>query len=632
MKVFWIGCWALLVPASAQETTAIEEQITVYSSKAERSLEESVSRVVVVTAAEMERQQWHTVSDVLEHQAGMTVVSNGGDGSLTRVFMRGANSNHVLVLVDGAKRNDGSSVDRAYDFAHLSTSGVERIEIMYGSQSVLYGSDAMAGVINVVTKSGHAAAQGSLFLEGSDAGEHTASMNWQGGSTRVGLSLAADHTYNDSLSIANDSFSTALERDSYERTQARLGAKVQGQRMDASVHLDWLEGQMDLDAFGGDFGDDADFRGRIREWGVSSSVGYKWSSMVRTDWVANVSETDSTTVNPDNFLPQFVDRSRFLGRNSELDLRTLILIGASQRLLVGAEWESEDAEGESLYHFSGEPFVSEFDGNADSLSGYAQLGGELTRGSYLIGARWDDHDQFGSEVTYQLGGSWVIPELKARMSSQFATGFRAPSLYQLYSEYGNGTLDAETSRSWEVGVERGWLDDRLSAELRWHQTTYEHLITFFFDATSFASYFVNEDLAETRGYESSLTYKNQWVTAIVNYEHLNAEDGEGQRLLRRPDEQYGVTINGNWGKRLTGFLRWTHEGKREDITFDPLSFESVRVALDAIDMVDLGASYRVSNRIETQARILNLLDDEAVRVIGYNNHGRRYLLGIKIQL
>ncbi len=632
MKLSVMAIWLVTaMPVFGQGDILIKEQITVISSKADRSHESAVSQIKVITADEIERHQWKTVQEVLEYQAGITIVSNGGDGSLSRVFLRGAPSEHVLVLVDGAKRNDASGVSRAYDFAHQSTAGIERIEVLYGPQSVLYGSDAVSGVIHIISRHGHEQAQGHFALEASDEGAWRASTDWMAASEQNSLSFSVDQWQTDGVSAANDNFSDPLEDDGYDRSHIQVGVGHSRDRVKLGLDLNWLEGRMDLDSFGGSFGDDPDFRGAIRELSAAGFVEYQWSDRINSHVQANLGETRRRTRNPDSFEPTLESHNEYSGTNSEIGWRNVIQIDDTHRLLAGLEWEREAATGNDLFYFGETPFTSALDGEAETFASFAQLGGESKQGSYLAGVRWADHDQFGEALTYQAGASAVLPVIGTRVSAHLGTGFRAPSLYNLYSQYGNQELEAEKSTSWELGVQQHWEAQKLTADVRYHQARYKQLITFFFDANTFASYYINEDRAQISGLEASLEYQGRHLKIKAFVEDLDAHNGLDEKLLRRPERQFGLSLNGQILDRLHYFARWRHEGERDDITFDSTTFEQIRVQLAVIDLVDLGVRFRFNPRWSTHIRADNVLDDDQVRVVGYKNQGRRFFGGFTLQ-
>ncbi|MCB1043439.1 MAG: TonB-dependent receptor [Acidobacteria bacterium] len=610
------------------EDPDIDLQLTVYSSKADRALEAIPGQVQVITAEDIEKNQWNTVAEALATQPGLTLVNQGGDGSLTRLFLRGANSEHVLVLVDGAERNHAGGVARAYDFAHVSTVGVERIEIMYGPQSVLYGSDAVAGVINIVTKTAKEKMTGAATATwGEDQWSTRAEFQTRTGET--GIYVSAEQRQSGGLSASDDRQIESPEKDDAAHTHARVGLDHKFQRLQTGIKLDWLEGRLDLDAFGGDFGDDSNYRGNIRESSAVAFAGFQWFEGAESRVQINFSETRRRDRNPDDYQPDLVARSEYTGHNMELDWRNTFAIASSSRLLAGVEWEQERAEGSDRYYFGDTPFDSALDADADTRAVYAQLGGTWPKGSYLAGARYDDHDRFGGELTYQLGGTWSLSDA-THLSAQYGTAFRAPSLYQLYSQYGNRELEAERGKLWEVGIHHRW--SNLEWDVRHHRADYEELMSFFFDPETFASYYINEASAEIKGTESSITARFKQVSFRVYGELLDTKDASGNELLRRPKNRYGLSVNGQYGERWHWSLNWLHEGERKDITFDPLDFSQVRINLKAIDLVDLGAQAKVTQRMSIQAHISNALDDEAVRVFGYLSHGRRYTLGITAHL
>ena len=226
-------CSVGLMSVMAQdEMPQTEEQMVVLGTKSDRPVDEINGRVLIVTKEEIEKHQWKTVADVLQTMPGVSLVRNGGDGKLTTVFMRGANSENTLVLLNGTKLNDPSGVGRGYDFGHLSTAGIERLELILGPQSTLYGTDASSGVINIVTTTGGDETTGKVSSEFSDEDSVRLSAGVGGSAGKLHYAVQADYYDSDSISAAVDPRFLRPESDPYENTtlHVRLWLRFGGRR------------------------------------------------------------------------------------------------------------------------------------------------------------------------------------------------------------------------------------------------------------------------------------------------------------------------------------------------------------------------------------------------------------------
>ena len=644
-KLKLLGC--LLLSAAtvlwAQKPVEIEEEIKVIGSKSETPRDEFGSTVHIVTEQDIERRQWRTLSQVLRNTPGVAIAQTGSDGGVATLFLRGAKAEDVLVLLNGVKLNDAAGIGRGYDFAHLSTTGIERIEIMAGPQSVLYGSDASAGVVNIIMKEG-AKPSFSAMIETADEDYSGASI---GISDRKGMfRYAAEFGYSDSKSISarSDGFGSALEKDGYTNLNGhvRLGFDL-GSDRSLGLGLHFTDADSDFDATSGD---DPNFTGDYRQTAFNLGYEARPNGLWGYGLFLTHSQTDRTNRDgKDLFHPSDALDSDFQGVNLGAEFRNSIDFNDKTRLIAGLSFDREEAEGVTTGESAYGPFSSAFSRDADLIAVYSQLRFSMDSGFHAaLGGRYDDHNQFGGHGTYQGSLGYTFKQSGTRLRAYYGTGFHAPSIFQLYGDSGNPSLKEETNQSIEFGAAQDFLEGKIRLSAVWFDNDYKDLIDFFFDPNTYVGTYINIDRVKTRGYELSAAFRGKYLGIALSYEDLDADEiipgpaagGPAFKapLVRRYDQKASLLTNGAIGRHFDWTLDLLYFGETLDIDFN--NFDSgtgafARARLDDYILVNLTLAYRLGERFTIHARAENLTDEDYVQVIGYNTHGRRIFLGLKFR-
>lgn len=636
MTFLWTLFLSIPSPLLAEEKEIILETIVVTATRVETPIGEIASSVTVISSEEIVRKQKPTVLEVLRAIPGLNVVQTGGPGRTTSISIRGANSEHTLVLIDGVEVNDPITVGRSYDFAHLTVDNIERIEILRGPQSTLYGSDAIGGVINIITKKGEGKPKFFLSAEGGSFTTFRETAGLRGGNKWVHYSLGLSRTDSNGISAARKKNGN-YERDDYENTSlsTRVGfTPVENLNIDFLLRYINAKSELDTWVFGVGVVDDPNY------FQKSEQIFFKTQaelSLFDKTWNQKlgfaVNDHDRYYKNPkDTQHPFDFERSNYNGGLMKLDWQHHLKLHKTNLLTFGFEFERE--EGKSKYYSESiwGPDQSVFPKKTAHTKGY-YVQDEVRLWDRLfgtIGIRIDDHSRFGTETTYRIAPVYLIKETNTKIKGTFGTGFKAPSLYQLFAPptlwgpIGNKHLKPEKSRGWDAGVEQSFLGDRVILGATFFRNDFKDLIQF----ESLNGY-VNVARAKTEGVEFTASGKPMEDLIIqVSYTHMDTENKRTDRdLLRRPKNKLNLDLNYAFLKKGNIHLGMTYVGKRDDM--DPATF-SRRVNLDGYTLVNLAASYELTKNFQIFGRVENLLDKEYEEVKGYGTPGISFFGGIKL--
>ncbi len=646
MKNVWsvlMVCVAVLVAGSAFALTTTLEPVVVTATRVETPLSEIGSSVTVITSEEIESKQAVHLIDVLRGVPGLDVVRNGGLGQQASVFLRGANSDHTLVLVDGIEVNDPSTPARAFDFASLSVDNIERIEIVRGPGSTLYGSDAMGGVINIITRKGVGDIQTSLSAEAGSFRTHQEKVAVSGGTDRVNYSIVGSYLDSEGITAAGKEYGNS-ERDGYTRkdVSARVGL-TPADGLSVDFFYRYLNAAADLDNYGGTGGDDPNYTSD------SSSNFFKAQAQLAlfdSFWEQSLgySLTDYDRSNKngkDIDHPDDSSQSQYDGQLIQIGWQHNLNLSQSNILTLGAEYEEESMKSRSYSTFIDwvtflpSSSLSTFPEKSEQTVGY-YLQDQIWIGKNFVatgGLRIDDHSQFGTHDTYSATVSYFVPMTKTRFKGSYGTGFKTPTLSQLYenSVYvdGNPSLSPEKSEGWDVGFEQILLDERVTLGATWFETEFDDLILAVWNGTILKSEYLNIDAAKTSGLE--LTLSLQPVDGLIisgGYTYTKTENvATGEELLRRPRNKYNVALNYQLSKNANMNIGLLHVGEREDYGSE---FPWPIITLKPYTVVNLAASYAFTDTLSLTGRIENLLDEEYEEVSGYGTPGIAGYLGARL--
>lgn len=567
--------------------------------------------VSIIDREQIEQTQARTVEQALRELPGLDVVETGQPGGPTSVFLRGANSQQTLVLVDGVRVND--PFNSGFNFANLPVDNIERIEVLRGPQSVLYGSEAMGGVINIVTRHGSDQPTATASFEG---GSHD---SWRGQGSFTGtfgkLALSGESSYfttdNDRLNSENRLFNAAVRG----RVQVL-------EHLDVGAQISYNESHTGTpgDRFTNDPNDSTDFNNLFVATTIHGQPTDWWDIRLQLSHARNNVTFDGPTPNPpwmagDSYSHTSSDRD-------QIDLQQVFTINEQHQFLLGGTLDHSPA----TLHSTSDYGTNNLDRSLTSEAVYGQYNfTPVERLTATVGGRLDNYSSFGTHGTYRVGGRWTTPVTETILRASVGTGFRAPSISDLYYPgFSNPDLKPESNLGWEFGVEQPLAGDKLRIGATYFQNRYEDLIQFVYPLP------VNVGKAETLGMETFATWlpvSNLTVRGAYTWLPLAENSDTHQRLLRRAQHSGSLSVNYRFLQRFSAYTTIAVVGDRPD--FDGKTFG--RTSNPGYITANLGLSADMCRNFTIFGRVENLFDRQYEEAFGFPSLGRTVWGGCRVK-
>ena len=628
--------------ASGNAAAAPADEVVVTATRLATPTERVGSSVVVITAQDIERGQYRSVSDALQSVPSLGVVhSGGGIGKLINLFSRGSETNHTLLLLDGVELNDPSNTDGLIDLSHIYIKDVERIEVVLGPQSTLYGSDAIGAVIQIFTKQGGAEPSTDLEVEAGSFGTFNQYAGTRGSAGDWNYSATVQHTDTDGVSALSNRFrqpNGTLDEDGHENVNAglRLGYTA-SDALRFALTTRYLHTENELDLNNSFAADDSDSAGDAEQWFLGFNThltsldgrleqrfGFGYSAIERRDW------DDPDASNPGDY-----SREHNRGWKRKFDLQNDFHGVEDHILTLGLETEQDVARSAlvstSLWGTYASTTHADVRNNAVYLQDQVQLADDL---SATLGLRSDDHDNFDRETTWRAALAWQLPGIDTRLRGSYGTGFKAPSANQLYGQSvssfgifsGNPNLKPEQSKGWEIGAEQPVEALALRVGLTYYRNRITDLIVF---TDNFAT-LQNKDSVDTSGVESNLHWDASERLALqLSYAHTRAQDrNTGEELRRRPLNKATLELDYQATTRLGLHAETIYIDRRYDT--DAVMF--TRILRPSYTLSNIAALYQIDPRWQYFLRINNVFDRDYEEPDGFEQPGIGVFTGVKLAL
>ncbi len=601
---------ATAAPALAQ-TSGDSDDIVVTASGIEQPRDEVGQAITLIDADTIERRQTVDVVDLLATTPGVRFTRNGSTGSVAGVSLRGAETTQTLVLIDGVKVNDPSGIGDGYDFGHLLTGNIDRIEVLRGSNSVVHGSQAIGGVVSLSTATPAEGFAGGASAEYGYSDTLSAKADMSGTAGAVSGGIGGAYFRTDGISSA----AVGAEKDGYKNFAGNARVKV---AFSDALSLDlrgyYINADLDYDSFfsaPSDSPDVAKLDQYVGYAGLNLGLfGGNFTSRAAVTWMRN--ERDYYFVR--GTAPDY----GYSGTNLRFEYQGVVKPVQQAKLIFGYEHERPD------YDFFGFGSTDSQKANIDSVYALAIL--QPFAGLSLSGGvRHDDHSQFGGATTFGTNANYSLGDA-TNFRLSYGEGFKAPSLYQLYDAFsGNAALRPERSKSYDVGIDHSLADGRALISLTAFLRNTTDQINY--DNATFT--YGNVDRTRAKGIEATLALKPvDALSVAAAYSYIDARDRsgrpafDGKPLPRRAAHAVSLSADYDWSFGLSTGATLTMVGD----SFDDFANN---IPLDGYALAGIRASFPVGGLFEIYGRIDNLFDADYTTAFRYGTYGRAAYGGVR---
>ena len=624
-KLLILACvLGIALASTAQDSlqTVNLREVVISASKIPLDEKETAKPVEIITAEQIERSGGKNMSQVLNEISGIIV--NGAFSNPARnvsVFTRGASNEYTLILIDGIPVTDASGLGGAFDLRMIPLDEVERIEVLKGSQSTLYGSDAIAGIINIITKRPDDkpfSISGTLSAGSLSTSNISTGINGTLGVVGYGVNFSRFST--EGISEAQDP--TGLnDFDNDKAVRNALNAQLEFKPLESVILRPFIrysdfEGEFDNGAF---FDARNDFRSELINPGITAEYSSKRFGM---NVLYNFVQTERQFVIPPDEFP-------FDGRTHNLDIFGNYVVNENIRVVGGLYMQNARIVNESgatpdPSHTTTSPYLTTL------LTGFKGLNLEL-------GFRLNDHSEFGAHTTYSVAATYgVLQELD--IIGSFTTGYLSPTLDQLFGPFGaNPDLDPQTSKTYEGGIRFRLFDGQLKSSIIYFDRQIEDLIGF-----STGGY-ENRNKQSNQGLEADLSYTvNDRISFSMFYNYLQGEllvpnlfspgNTSFPNMSRRPKDSFSATVNISPRKDLFVSVQGLYLGPRSDTYFDPFVGSFIQTTLQPYFLVSSYMEYTYRERYKLFLDLKNITDIEYQEAYGFATLGFNLQAGVRFQL
>lgn len=592
---------ALALPTAAIAQNTQLDQLVVTATRTKTPQNETLSSTSVITRADIERNNYQTIADAISGLAGVVISNSGGLGKQTSLFLRGTESNHTQILLNGSKL--ATNEFGAPQIEHIPINQIERIELVRGPQSSLYGSSSIGGTIQIFTKAGSDGFKPHASVGYGTHNTKTTDAGFSAGNEAAWLNISAGYKESDgfdscdgrSASLFIGCFTDEPDNDSYRNKNSaiRAGMKL-GDVSNADVYSLYTAGTVEYDGFF----NETDFKQHTYGVNFDTELTNFWS--LKTNLSRAIFEADN--FGDGNFDFAYNEKNAFSIQN---DFR----IHRQTILSIGYDFEDDKLETQALSDIS-----------RNNKGFFTQLINRSGKNDFRVALRIDDNEQFGHNTTGNIAWGRALTD-NLKFYTSYGEAFTAPSLIDLFSSFsGNSDLEPETSKTYEVGFKGQ------SQKFTWSVAAYETKIENLILAT-FSNSFVPENISEANirgleitGFTSVMGVNLRSQLSLMDPENRSDDENRNNVLARRAEQTFTLNAHKQFGKFSLGSELFV-SGKRYDDAANTRE-------LGSFTTVDFISTYQLSNSTNIQMRVANLFDEEYETVAGYNTDGTNLLLSI----
>lgn len=574
-------------------------ELSITANRRPQSLDKTLASVSVINRDDIEKIKAHDVVDVLRLQHGISISRNGGTGSSTAVFIRGAESDQALVLLDGVRIS--SATTGAFDWAEMPVDQIERIEIVRGPRAALYGSDAIGGVIEISTRKNTSPylnlTAGKYNTKGLNAG-----FSDGDGTHHVSANIAVEKS--DGFSATNKKagqYTFDPDKDGYQKNSVSLSFSSQlSERSKAGINLFHSKNKVDYDM------GKSDAELETASVYLDSNLTSRWAQRL------SASHTSDDLLSQSSF-----GESPFNTRRNELDWQNTLSLSNNTSVILGASYRQDKGKSK------------DFDEKVNNKALYANINNKIGRLNLDLSARYDKHSKSGNKATGQLAAGYALSP-KTTAYASYGTAFKAPNINELYypgfgGRYaGNPDLKPETSRTFEVGL-KTQLSSTQHLEVSLFHTKVKDLISY----TGDNNQAINNEKVTLKGVEIGYKVNHGKLDLGLNASLLRTKDAAGERLIRRPDSKVSLNLAYALSSKTHLGMDATMVGSREDMNFS--AYPAERVKLAKYTVLNLSASHKIAKHASLGVRVENVTNKDYELAYGYNTPKRGAYLTLSIQ-
>ena len=600
---------SFLIVTNLYSQTTLDEISITSATKSEQKLKDVTANVDVITAQEIEDRKFKTVIEALNSLSGVSISSNGGVGQTGSIYLRGMDTHRVLILVDGVRFNDITSPKGSANIEHLMINDIERIEVIKGAQSSIWGADSSAGVINIITKNAKDGTHGNATVEYGRYNSKTAKANISHKNENFDAKLSAIRVDTDGFSAISPNKSSnakIYEKDGYENTSTniKLGYNFnETNRVSTSYEL--IDSKLNIDDF---FNKNPNNKDSTKNKTHLANIMYEnRNDIAITKIYTNYTDIKRTSTN--TFVPDYKGFIKEYGVNTSIDYLN------SSNLTFGADYKK----------FEDKKIVEDFT-NENRVKNYNNKGIFITNTNKFFddrtilteALRYDRYSDFENKTTGKIGiKQYIIKELN--ISANYGTGYNVPNLYQLHDVWaGNNILQPEKTKSYDVGFEyKGF-------SVTYFNTKIKNIIDYNYNTWSYEQM---HGISKIKGTE--IAYKNSIIDDVflnLAYTNLSAKDENGKELLNRPINKFNFGVDYYGLKDFHFNINGEYIGSRESVNY---IYSNNRTKTGNYTIWNTVVDYDINKTFSTYLKLDNIFDKDYQIVDGYATSQRAAYVGLK---